>query len=31
MQSVNETWPVDVILQKNKFYQIIIQKLRPEN
>ena len=30
-QSVNEIWPVYVILQKKKFYQKTLQKLRPEN
>ena len=30
MQSVNEIWPVYVILQEKKF-QKILQKLRPEN
>ena len=31
MQSVNEIWPVYVILQKKKFHQKFLQKLRPEN
>ena len=31
MQSVNEIWPVYVILQKKKFHQKTLQKLRPEN
>ena len=29
--TVNEIWPVCVILQKKKFYQIFLQKLQPEN
>ena len=29
--TVNEIWPVCVILQKKKFYQKFLQKLRPEN
>ena len=31
MQSVDELWPVYVILQKNKFHQKNLQKLWPEN
>ena len=31
MKFVNEIWPVCVILQKKKFYQKFLQKLRPEN
>ena len=32
MQSVNEIWPVYVILQKKKkIHQKVSQKLRPEN
>ena len=31
IQSVNEIWPVYVILQKNKFHQKFLQNLRPEN
>ena len=31
MQSVNEIWPVYVILQNKKFHQKILQKLWPEN
>ena len=31
MQSVNEIWPVYVILQKKKFHQKFLQKLWPEN
>ena len=33
MQSVNEIWPVYVILQKKKkkIHQKVLQKLRPEN
>ena len=30
-QSVNGTWPAHVILRNKKFYQKILQKLRPEN
>ena len=30
-QSVNEIWPVYVLIQKKKFHQKILQKLRPEN
>ena len=30
-QSVNEIWPVYIILQMKKFYQKILQKQRPEN
>ena len=30
-QCVNEIWQVYIILQKEKFYQKNIQKLRPEN
>ena len=31
MNSVNEIWPVYVILQKKRIHQKIPQKLRPEN
>ena len=31
MQSVNEIWSVYVMLQKKKFNQKILEKLRPEN
>ena len=31
MQSINEIWPVNVIFQKKKIPQKILQKLRPEN
>ena len=31
MQSVNEIWPVYVILQKKKVHQKILRKLRPGN
>ena len=31
MQSVNEIWPVYVILQKKKFHQKILQNLWPDN
>ena len=31
MQSVNEIWPVYVILQKKEFHQKNLQKLWPEN
>ena len=30
-QSINEIWPVYVILQKKKIYQKNLQKLKPEN
>ena len=31
MQSVNEIWPVYVILQKKNFHRKFLQKLWPEN
>ena len=31
IQSVNEIWPVYVILQKEKFYEKNPQRLPPEN